>query len=73
MSEQDKVLVIFDNPLECGDCPCSELCIGENPWCSLQNKEVESYRIKPSWCPLKRITEDAEQWISYLYTTTDGR
>lgn len=57
-----KVMLIMDEPLDCTDCPLTDLssmtgdklCLASNKrWIETQNE----YK-KPDWCPLKPLPDD---------------
>ena len=60
----DKAILIIDMPNSCDECPVRSF-IEYGKWCAgHDNLYINSYPVKPDWCPLKPMPEkiDVPNW-----------
>ena len=62
-----KAMLIMDMPSRCGDCPCfdnfNRMCQEEHKFLSMV--EINIKNKKPTWCPLREVTEKDVEAIGY--------
>lgn len=58
MKRMEKVLAVFEEPKECGECPCFNMA---EQLCNLRQSEVYP-KDSPEWCPLIFVPEKYEIW-----------
>lgn len=59
-----KAILVIDMPESCEKCPIKN-SVGYGKWCAgFDDTCIDSYPIKPDWCPLKPVPEkiDVPNW-----------